>query len=608
MQDSIVQQIKERLDIVEVVGSYLKLQKTGVNYRALCPFHSEKKPSFFVSPSRQSWRCFGCGKGGSVFDFVMEIEGIDFGDALRILAQRAGVELKKIEPRLKTERTHLYEICDLSCRFFQKQLEESVSGKKAKEYLLKRGISEESIKKWRLGYAPDSWRALSDFLLNKGYKRGEIVKAGLAVESEKRQAPYDRFRGRIIFPVFDLNSQVIGFGARILEKGNKEEEIAKYINTPNTLLYDKSRTLYGLNFAKMAVRRNDSVILMEGYTDVILAHQAGFENTVAASGTSLTSFQLKILKRYTSNLLISFDMDTAGNLATQKGIDLAQKEDFDIKVISLPKDSDPADIISKDPKKWKELVGKAEDIFSFYFESAFSKFDKETPSGKKEIAKFLLPKIKGIPNKILQAHWIQELSKAIKVTEEAVFEELKKVVTKKEEEPMSEESSDSSLILSTQEKSRKDILEERVLTLVLKDPSNLELIEEGKLSLFSPQLKIILTALKKEEKFLSSAEAEKVKEKIGKILEKIKKGEQDLKNFLEKATLFAEVEDYGLEASEIKNKKEELELCLEELRKIALKDKLETLSKEIIEAEKEGNQEKVKSLIEQFNETARQLN
>ena len=214
MADTTVQQIKDRLDIVEVVSSYLKLEKTGINWRARCPFHQEKGPSFFVSPSRQMFKCFGCGVSGSIFDFVMKIEGIEFPDALKILAKRAGVELREYHPQDQTERTRLLDICELAAKFFEKQLQETVSGKKCQEYLLKRGLLPQTIKKWRLGYAVDQWRALGDFLVSRGFTREEIVRAGLAVEQEKSQSPYDRFRARIMFPIFDINGQVIGFGAR----------------------------------------------------------------------------------------------------------------------------------------------------------------------------------------------------------------------------------------------------------------------------------------------------------------------------------------------------------------------------------------------------------
>jgi len=564
-----------------------------------------------------------CGEGGSVFDFVMKIEGIEFGDALKILAQRAGVELKTFSRESaswRTERQRLYEICELTCRFFEKQLKEGTTGKLARKYLLDRGLTQDSIKKWRLGYSPETWQSLSDFLVGKGYKREEIVKAGLAVVKEEdisvnqrnyqRQSAsisYDRFRGRIIFPVFDLNSQIIGFGARVLEKEKKEKEIAKYINNPNTLLYDKSRTLYGLNFAKLDIRKKDFTILTEGYTDVILAHQAGFENTVGISGTSLTPWHLKALKRYTSKLYTAFDMDLAGDSATKKGIDLAQKEDFEIKVITLPKEKDPADIISQDPKKWQDLVSKAQDILSFYFQSAFSKFDKDTPEGKKEISKILLPRIKEIPNKILQAHWIQKLSNSIRIGEEAIWEELRKI-TKREKSPREEKDFEmAEVVEDKKEKTRKQLLEERVLSLVLKNLENLKMVKEDSISFFSPQMKLILSALRPAP-YGAGLSKEKDKEKIEKILGKLEKGEKNIKEILDNVALMTEIEDFNLTQKRNEDDlKNEFELCLTELKKFDLKIKLEDISREIQEAERNGEEKRIKDLVEKFNQMAKRL-
>ncbi len=572
MLSSPIDEIKSRLDIVEVIRGYIKLHKAGANYRALCPFHNEKKPSFFISPARQIWHCFGaCDTGGDMFRFVMRVEGVEFGDALRILAQKAGVELKRQDPKLKTERQRLYEISELSCRFFEKQLGESSAGKEAKKYLLDRGIKEESIKKWRLGYAPDIWEGLSNFLVSKNYKREEVERAGLALKSEKTGNYYDRFRGRIIFPVFDLSSQAVGFGGRIFKQAKRPDgqEEAKYINSPATLLYDKSRILYGLNKAGIEVRKKDACILVEGYVDAIMANQAGFENVVATSGTALTPYQLKILKRYSDNLLTAFDMDIAGDSATKRGIDLAQTQGFGIKVITMPKDSDPADIISKDPNDWQSFLEKAKSIHDFYFENTLSRFDKDTLEGKKEISKVLLPIIKKIPNKIEQTYWVQSLTKTLGVREDDILTELKKTKVEQTEIEKFIEKATSPL-----QKTRKELLEERLAVLIIKSSKNLDLINEEFLKLFSPQAIEIIN-------FLKNNNIDNVPDKL-----------TDRINYL---SLKAEVEEDDVGAEE------EFESCLKEIKTLAVKDKLSEISQEIKKAEGEKNFEKVQELMQEFN-------
>jgi len=572
MLNSPVEEIKNRLDIVEVIGSYIKLQKTGINYRAVCPFHSEKKPSFFVSPSRQIWHCFGCSAGGDIFKFVMQIEGVEFGDALRILAQKAGVELRRQTPEYKqwkTERQELYEICELATRFFEKQLEESKSGKDAKKYLISRGIKEENIKKWRIGYAPDVWQGLADFLNSKDYQQGKIKEAGLGLSSEEGSF-YDRFRGRIIFPIFDLNSQVVGFGGRVFkDKDNKE--IAKYVNIPQTALYDKSRILYGLDKAKVEIRKKNACILVEGYTDVIMAHQAGTQNVVATSGTALTPFQLKILKRYTENLILGFDMDVAGDTATKRGIDLAQTLGFNIKVLRLPEGKDAAEIISKNEKEWEEALSQPKSIMDFYFETAFVGRDKNTGEGKKEISKILLPTIKRIPNRIVQAHWISELAKRLNAKEENIEEELKKIKLEEHPEILGIEPEE---IKNLPAKSRKELLEERLVILILKSPQGISLIEE-RLDKFSEPIKEILTKLKEKAKI-----------------------DSDFFNYL---ALRADVEE--IEEKEIVP---EIQCCLKEILAMERKNKLDQISLEIRKAEEEKNLEKVEELIKEFNRVAKQ--
>ncbi|MBL7142169.1 MAG: DNA primase [Candidatus Pacebacteria bacterium] len=573
MISSPIDEIKSRLDIIEVIGSYIKLQKAGANYRAVCPFHSEKKPSFFVSPARQIWHCFGCSVGGGIFDFVMKIEGVEFGDALRILAQRAGVELKRQTKEYKefqTERERLYEICDLATRFFEKQLAESKTGKEAKQYLLDRGITKESLEKWRVGYAPDVWQGLADFLSSRSYSQEEIKKAGVGLSSEKGSF-YDRFRGRIIFPIFDLNSQVVGFGGRVFKEKDKKE-IAKYVNTPQTILYDKSRILYGLDKAKVEIRKNDFCILVEGYVDLIMVSQAGFENVVATSGTALTPLQLKTLKRYSDNLLTAFDMDIAGEAATKRGIDLAQLHGFDVKVIVLPEGLDPADLIFKDPKAWEEKVKEAKSIMDFYFESAFSKFDKDTPEGKKEISKILLPIIKRISNRIVQSHWIGELAKKLKTKEENIEEELKKIKLEEYSDYLGMEPEE---IKNLPVKSRNELLEERLVILFLKFPKSIEIIKDECLEDFSPQIKEIMLKMKKGLKI-----------------------DSELFNQLALKSEIEEIEEKDIES--------EIQYCLSETVLIKAKNELDQISQEIKRAEEEKNWERVGELTKDFNQILQQ--
>jgi len=509
----------------------------------------------------------------------MEIEGVEFGDALRILAQKAGVELKKQTPeyaQLKSERQRLYEICELATRFFERQLEESSTGKEAKKYLLNRGISEESIKKWRLGYAPDVWQGLSDFLTSRGYSEKEVEKAGLGLTS-KQGSFYDRFRGRIIFPIFDLNSQIVGFGGRVFKEKDKTE-IAKYVNTPNTILYDKSRVLYGLDKAKVEIRKKDKCVLVEGYTDVIMATQADFNNVVATSGTALTPYQLKILKRYTDNLTLGFDMDVAGDTATKRGIDLAQLQGFNIKVIRLKEGKDAAEIISKNPKDWEKAIENTKSILDFYFESAFAGKDKNTPDGKKEIAKILLPVLKRIPNQIEKSFWIQRLAEELESREDDLREELKKV--KLEEDVFGLEPEE---IINLPRKSRRELLEERLLTIVLKFPKNLNLIEENKISYFFPKVKEILVNLKNNQNYDF-------------------KNSPELADFFNYLSLRAEIEEI-----EEKDIIPEIKNCLKEIKSLEVKNKLEQISQEIKKAEKNKDSKKIEELMRQFNNLTKEI-
>lgn len=598
MDHSIIDEIKSKLDIVEVIGSYIKLQKAGSNYKALCPFHDDKNPSLFVSPSRQIWHCFGCGAGGDVFKFVMMIEGVEFGDALRILAKRAGVKLTRQNPVIQTQRNNLYDICETAAEFFEKQLKDTKAGKEAQEYLRKRGLNEESIKSWRLGYAPNVWHGLSSFLIKRGFKVEDIIKAGLALPSKENRPEfsercYDRFRGRIMFPIFDLNSQVIAFTGRIFrEKGN--ENMGKYVNTTNNLIFNKSKVLYGLNKAKLSIREKDACIIVEGQMDVILSYQVGVHNVVASSGTALTLEQLKILKRYSNNLITSFDMDVAGNSATKRGIDLAQSQGFNVSVITMPEGMDPADVASSNPEKWKKLVQNTKSILEFYFENTFAKFDSSKPQNKKKISEILLPVIKRIPNKIEQAYWVGELAKRLGVKEEAVEAELNKIALSdvKEERYNSEEEDSKSNILHGP-KDRNQMLEERLLSLALYQPDVLDMLPKDDLTFIPLKIRKILFTLKKnkDKPFGNFSQFD---------------FDEETKKFLNQLAFEAEI-NIGSSKPSRSDLREEFLVSLKELALIFIKKELNETSQKLKEAEKNKDDAKIQTLSKKFSNLTNKL-
>jgi len=581
MLQSPIEEIKSRLDIIQVVGEYVKLQKAGVNYRALCPFHSEKGPSFFVSPARQMYHCFGCSVGGDIFQFVMQIEGMEFGDVLHLLAQKAGVELQKTDPafaQVQSERKRLEEVLELAAKFFSKQLE-SKTGLVAKEYLKSRGVVSESFTTWRLGYAPDAKRVLIDFLKERGYSEQEIGKAGLLIKTD--EGAYDRFRSRIMFPVFNLQGVVAGFGGRIF--GKEGRDLAKYMNTPGTPLYDKGRILYGLDKAKLEMRKQDSCILVEGYMDVILVAQTQAKNVVATSGTALSSHHLLLLKRYSDNLILAFDMDVAGDSATKRGIEMAMSEGFNVKIVRLLGEKDPADIVKKDPALWEKALSETSFVIDYYFETTFSQFDKTTAEGKKKAAAVLLHVISKLQNKIEQTHWIQRLAEELEVKEEVVAEELAKV----KKEPKTREEFADVLQSSQAKKGRRELIEERILILLFRDQENLKKLKEEDIKEMSTAVQEIITGLKKAEN-LDFSSLEKIFPQA--TLETVKR-----------IALLADLEEdeEGLEG--------EFHLCLKSLVIFSLKERLEEIIKEIRKAEGSKEFSRLDLLLKEFHEITKEL-
>ena len=433
-----VEEIKERLDIADVLSEYVKLIPSGPSrFKVLCPFHHEKTPSLMVSKDRQTWHCFGCGKGGDVFSFVMEIEGSEFPEALRMLAKKANVELKPANPELHNAKTRLLDILKLTAAFYRKVLTDAEGAKVAREYLAKRGISDDTAEDFQIGYSPTTWDAVLTFLVKKGFKEQDVFDAGLAVKRDKGTGCYDRFRGRLMFPIRDVNGTVVGFGGRILEeiKGDAPPTGsgagAKYINTPETLVYSKGRVLYGLDQAKQAIKQADLAVLVEGYMDLISSHQAGVNNVVAVSGTALTEQQVKLLKRYTMNIALAFDADLAGGEAARRGIDQALNADLRVKVITMSDAKDPDELIRKDVALWRNAIAGAQRIVDYSFNRALTNVDLSDIDVKKRVAKQLLPVIARLPDPVEQSHYLQELGRKLSVSEESLRDALKKVVKPK---------------------------------------------------------------------------------------------------------------------------------------------------------------------------------
>lgn len=427
--NSLIDEIKSKIDIVDLISEYIQLKPVGANFKALCPFHREKTPSFFVSPEKQIWHCFGCGVGGGIFDFVMQIEGIDFPEALKILAKKAGVEIVKQDYHLISQRTKLLDIVKMAARFYHLILLESPLAEKARQYLKERGLKLETIKDFQLGFAPDRWDELYKFLTKKGFKEQDIELAGLIIKSSIQHPIssikyYDRFRNRIMFPINDLYGNPVGFTGRIVP-WSTEKEAAKYINTPETPIYNKSRILYGLDKARLEIKKNNAVILVEGNMDVITCHQANSKNVVASSGTALTLEQVRLLKRYTNNLFLAFDVDLAGETATQRGIDIALQEEMNVKIIQVPEGKDPDECIKENPVEWFKAIEKAKSIMDYYFDLAFRGHDPKKIEDKKNIAKILLPIIAKLGDPIEQEYWLKILAERIDISEHSLKDKLK---------------------------------------------------------------------------------------------------------------------------------------------------------------------------------------
>lgn len=433
--ENILEDILSRIDIVEVISGYMPLKRAGRNFKANCPFHHEKTPSFMVSPDRQIYHCFGCGESGNAFKFLMRYERLEFPEAVETLARKAGVVLpviQKQDAKSASATTLLYKINELATLFYENNLQSS-EGLRAKDYLLRRGISLETIKAFKLGFASEKWDSLINNLRAKDYNLSLLEKAGLILPRDGG-GYYDRFRGRIIFPIFDIKSRPIAFGARILLKENGDS--AKYINSPETPVYTKGRNLYGLNFTKDAIRENDCAVIVEGYLDFIIPYQEGLRNIVASMGTALTLEQARLLKRYTRNVVMVYDPDDAGRIATLRTLDIFIEEDMEVKIVSLPQGLDPDLFVRRNGiQSLKEKIQEAKGLFDYKLGVLKSHYNSKETEGKAKIAHQMLESINKFKNAVLKSEYIKRLAQELDVKEDALLQEARKIKEQKTHAP-----------------------------------------------------------------------------------------------------------------------------------------------------------------------------
>jgi DNA primase len=447
---SVVDEIKERIDVVELISDYVQLKRAGRNYKGLCPFHAENTPSFVVFPETGTWHCFGaCSEGGDIFTFVMKHEGWDFRTALEELARRVGVELKpRTEQQEAEDQEHarLCEILSAAAVYYHNLLLKAPQAQGARDYVVRRGFKDRTVETFQLGYALDEWHALETYLVGKEYTRQEVITAGLLVErddpsagSGRRSRAYDRFRGRLMIPIRDVRGRVIGFGARTLES----DGVPKYLNSPQTPVFDKGNTLYGLDNATKGIRAAERAVVVEGYMDVMQAHQAGFTDVVAQLGTALTEENLRRLTRYTRRIILALDPDTAGQAATMRGLDVARQAlepewepvfdarglirqearlSADIRVLTLPPGQDPDDLIRHDPARWAILADEAVPLVEHYMRMVLKRQDLADPKVKDEVTQTLVPVILDVASPVERAHYAQKLARILRVDERALLD------------------------------------------------------------------------------------------------------------------------------------------------------------------------------------------
>ena len=587
--DNQVDEIKQKLNIVDVINRYVPLKKRGRHHVACCPFHGEKTPSFTVSEELQIYKCFGCGKAGDIFNFLEEYEKIDFREALEELAKLAGVTLIKSSfiDYQESKKKLLIEINSQVAKFYNYLLLSHPLGKEALDYVKNRGITEETIKNFSIGFSPNDSKYISNYILKKGYKIDDLISTGTFGKSNYGPGLYDRFQGRLTFPLHDYRGHIVGFSGRILPS-TKNPNMAKYINSPETEIYHKSQMLFGLNLAKEAIRLENYVIIVEGEFDMISPFQSGFKNIVALKGTAFTQDQLQLLRRYTDTLILALDSDFAGNNAARKSIELADSMEFDIKVLNLgDKYKDPDEAIKADPEFFKSQLKKSTDVWDFIIQSQLKINDINTIKGKKEVLNVVLPFLVKIKSPVTKSDYFKKLANEINSDIESIYEESQKYAPVrsfsagglKQQDPVEE-------IESKTEK-----LEELLLILIIgaKNPAKLAQKLKKHLDNFTvSRLKIIA-------KFLLEKEGQSLKEILDSLPAEIKPLFQ---------TLYFESEKNQMES---KTRLLEIKKATSKINSVLLKDRLNQLSNQISKLEEAEDETALKKVELEYNQVLEKL-
>lgn len=488
-----LEEIKSKIDIVSFISEYLKLSRAGRNFKALCPFHQEKTPSFVVSPELGIWRCFGaCGEGGDIFKFLMKIESMDFPESVRFLAQKAGVQLTSRFAPKTSEKEHLYQLNQEAVKLYHYLLTRHRAGQTALSYLKRdRGLDDETINRFELGFAPLESSALVKFLINKrGWKSESLLNAGLVVRSGEKLI--DRFHGRLIFPLKDERGNAVGFSGRLLPL-DEGKTMAKYINTPETLVYQKRRHLFGLSETKEEIKKEKLVVVVEGEFDLLSCWRAGIKNMAAIKGTAFTEEQVKLLSRFTNEAVLALDSDAAGEQATKLGILLAERHGLDIRVATLGAFKDPDELVRADPQKFKQKMASAMPAYDFFLERSFAKFNPHNASGIAQISRELVPIISAIDDRIVQDHYIKVIAEKLRLSQEAVAAEVTKIVGKDNKQLIAKKE------LPDQPKNRREMIEEHLAALAFQQDPQFLLREEVVEIMHSP---LIARIIKELDKFL----------------------------------------------------------------------------------------------------------